>query len=182
VPRVSWSRVVGFLGHCRWLVSDFELDWCEHAKRGMSALAVVEAFEVFEDWSRHDLVDTVLQRTVRSTCDAGASSTRVTSTLEMPLRTPPHPASIPRPPPSARVRRRSNTARDRHMLFADVRRQQLASRRLPNAIIHEPRFGACIPLRSSGRATVLDPTGRGEAVQTVGVAARSRPGVFRVAI
>jgi hypothetical protein len=34
-----------------------------------------------------------------------------------------HPASIPRSQPSARVRRRSRTARDLHMLFADVRRQ-----------------------------------------------------------
>ena len=36
---------------------------------------------------------------------------------------PTHPASIPRSSPFALVRRRSHTARDLHMLFADVRRQ-----------------------------------------------------------
>jgi hypothetical protein len=49
VPRVSWSRVVGFSRHCRWLMSSLELDGCEHAKRGVAALAVVEDFQVFED-------------------------------------------------------------------------------------------------------------------------------------
>ena len=42
MPLVSWSRVVGFSRHCRWLVSSLELDWCEHAKRGVTALAVVK--------------------------------------------------------------------------------------------------------------------------------------------
>jgi hypothetical protein len=49
VPLVSWSRVVGFSRHGRCLVSNLELDWCEHAKRGVAALAVVEDFQVFED-------------------------------------------------------------------------------------------------------------------------------------
>jgi hypothetical protein len=30
-------------------MSSLELDWCEHAKRGVSALAVVEDLEVLED-------------------------------------------------------------------------------------------------------------------------------------
>jgi hypothetical protein len=34
---------------CRWLIDGFELDGCEHAKRGVAALAVVEDLEVLED-------------------------------------------------------------------------------------------------------------------------------------
>jgi DNA-binding NarL/FixJ family response regulator len=48
VPLVSWSRVVGFSRHGRCLVSNLELDWCEHAKRGVAALEVVEDLEVLE--------------------------------------------------------------------------------------------------------------------------------------
>jgi hypothetical protein len=34
---------------CRWLMPVLELDGCEHAKRGVPTLAVVEDLEVFED-------------------------------------------------------------------------------------------------------------------------------------
>lgn len=34
---------------CCLLVSSFELDWCEHAKRCVPSLAVVPDLEVFED-------------------------------------------------------------------------------------------------------------------------------------
>jgi hypothetical protein len=36
-------------GHCLGLMPSLELDWCKHAKCRVTALAVMEDLEVFED-------------------------------------------------------------------------------------------------------------------------------------
>ena len=48
VPLVWWSLVTGF-SSCGDGRSSFELNGGEHAKRGVSSLAVVEYLEVFKD-------------------------------------------------------------------------------------------------------------------------------------
>jgi hypothetical protein len=44
VESAGWTSC-----RCRWLIDRFELEGCEHAKRGVSALAVMEDLEVLED-------------------------------------------------------------------------------------------------------------------------------------
>jgi len=60
-PEPTWElwRPWGALGFvelvcwisssCRWSKSSFEFDGCKHAKRRVSALAIVKDFEVFEN-------------------------------------------------------------------------------------------------------------------------------------
>ncbi len=48
MPLVSWSRITG-IGHRLRCSLKFILDGCEHAKRRVTALAIVEDLEVFED-------------------------------------------------------------------------------------------------------------------------------------
>ena len=52
VSRVLWRRDSGFSCRCGWLISSFELDWCDHAKRGVPSLTIVEDLEVVEDGVR----------------------------------------------------------------------------------------------------------------------------------
>ena len=52
VSRVLGRRDSGFSCRCGWLISSFELDWCDHAKRGVPSLTMVEDLEVVEDGVR----------------------------------------------------------------------------------------------------------------------------------